>query len=92
MDITVVQYIGFIVAALIVIWAVIEVNKRLYRRNTPPAKALNRWVELDTKLPEAREELSPAVRGEDEEDEIETELQARASQNGHHVESQKPQI
>lgn len=92
MDITVVQYIGFVVAALIVIWAVIEVNKRLYRRDNSRANSLNRWVELDTKLPEAKEDLSSVVRGDSENDDIETELHARASQNGHHAESQRPQL
>ncbi|HET8843510.1 MAG TPA: hypothetical protein VFN35_18755 [Ktedonobacteraceae bacterium] len=92
MDITVVQYVGFVVAALIVIWAVIEVNKRLYRRDDSHASSPEKWAELDTKVPEAREDLSSAMYGDSEDDEIETELHARASQNGHHAESQKPQL
>lgn len=89
MDSMVVQYLGFIVAALILIWAVIELNKRLYRRDQPDRKSLNNWVELDTKRPADKEDL-PAEALDEDEDEVE--LHTRASQNGHHVESQKPQI
>lgn len=90
MDPMVVQYLGFIVAALILIWAVIEVNKRLYRRNQPDLKSLNNWVELDTKRPEAREEPPGADHAENNEDEIE--LHMRSRQNGHHAESQRPPL
>jgi hypothetical protein len=93
MDLTVVEYIGFVVAALILIWAVIEINKRLYRHDKFYGKSLDNWVELDTKRSEAREELPPkATIVDDDEDEIEAELHTRARQNGHHAESQKPQI
>lgn len=90
MDSTVAQYLGFIVAALILIWGVIEINKRLYRHNKPDAESPNTWVELDTKQPTAREELPPGMLHDDED--VEAEQHARARQNGHHAESQKPQI
>jgi flagellar biosynthesis/type III secretory pathway M-ring protein FliF/YscJ len=92
MDSTVVQYLGFIVAAFILIWAVIEINRRLYRRNKPDRDASNQWVELDTKRPEARDGLLAGALHTEEEDEEEEELHTRSKQNGHHRESQRPQI
>jgi len=92
MDSTVVQYLGFFVAAFILIWAVIEINRRLYRRNKPDRESSNRWVELDTKRPEARDGLLAGALRTDEEDEEEEELHTRSKQNGHHIESQRPQI
>lgn len=89
MDSTLVPYIIFILAALVIIWGVVALNKRISRHNGPDARAIKSWVELDTKQPEAREDPSPIV--DDEEEEI-AEFHARARQNGHHAESQKPQI
>lgn len=89
MDSMLVQYVLFILAALLLIWGVIALNKRLSRHNGPGAHALKTWVELDTRRPDAREDLSPTF---DDEAEEEAELHARARQNGHHAESQKPQI
>jgi len=89
MDSMVVQYIIFILAALVLIWAVILLNRRLLRHGGSDARSFKRWVELDTKRPEAREEPAPFLGDEEEE---EAELHLRARQNGHHAESQKPQI
>jgi hypothetical protein len=88
MDSMVVQYILFILAALVLIWVVGLLNKRLLRHNRPTATSINTWVEFDSKRPEVREDSAPVF--EDEEEEI-AELHTRARQNGHHVESQKPQ-
>ena len=96
MDLTVVQYAGFVVTALILIWAVIEINKRLYRRDKSQTEAPNHWAELDTKRLGAREEpplQSSHAHVDEEEAERAEELHTRAKQNGHHqVESQKPQL
>lgn len=89
MDSMLVPYILFILAALIIIWGVVVLNKRLSRHTRPDARSLQTWVELDTKQPDAREDLSPAL---DDEEEEEAELHTRARQNGHHAESQRPQI
>jgi hypothetical protein len=87
----VVEYILFFLAAFILIWAVMALNKRLSRHDQSGLRARNRWVKLDTRRPATKEE--PASVFEDEgEDEEGAELHARASQNGHHAESQKPQI
>jgi len=89
MDPTVVQYIVFILAALVLIWAVVLLNRRLLRHDRPDARSFKAWVEFDTKRPEAREEPAPVV---DDSEEEEAELHMRARQNGYHAESQKPQI
>jgi hypothetical protein len=94
MDPTVVQYVLFVLAALILIWAVIALNKRLYRRGSPKPGSPTTWMKLDTRRPEAREDPSPDALfdGDAAVDEEEIELHARARQNGHHAESQKPQL
>lgn len=91
MDPMLVQYILFILAALIIIGAVVALNRWIYRHDKTSSGVLDTWVELDTKRPEAREDLSPSPALDDEEEE-EVELHTRARQNGHHAESQKPQI
>lgn len=83
MDSMIVQYISFILAALVLIWAVGLLNRRLWRNDRSPS--VKTWAEFDTRRPEARED--PASEDEEEV----AELHARARQNGHHAESQKPQ-
>lgn len=83
MDSTVVQYILFILAALVLSWAVTLLNRRLARHDRPAAPSLKAWVEFDTRRPEAREESAPAFEEEKEE---EARRHARARQNGHHAE------
>ena len=92
MDSIIVQYVLFVLAALILIWAVIVLNKRLYRRNGSHSGAPNTWMKLDTRRHEAKEEPSSGAAFDDEEEEEEIELHARARQNGHHTESQKPPL
>ena len=91
MNSSAVQYVGFIVAALILTWAVIEINRRYFRRRRADVRSLNTWVHLDTGQPDAKEEGQPA-RDDDKEtdDSGEQDLQTRARQNGHYSESKKP--
>ncbi len=89
MDSMVVQYIVFILAALVLIWAVVVLNRRLLRHDRPDARSFKTWVEFDTRRPEAREDPAPVLEDEEED---QAELHMRARQNGHHAESQKPQI
>lgn len=93
MNSSAVQYAGFIVAALILTWAVIEINRRYFRRRRVDARSLNTWVHLDTGQPGVTEEGQPASDdGEDvgTADSGEQDLQTRARQNGHYSESKKP--
>ncbi|HKV57843.1 MAG TPA: hypothetical protein VJO32_06155 [Ktedonobacteraceae bacterium] len=91
MNSSTVQYVGFIVAALILTWAVIEINRRYSRRRKTDVRSLNTWVHLDTAQPDAPEESLPASDASAEPaDSNEQNLQTRARQNGHYSESKKP--
>ena len=86
----VVQYIGFIVAALILTWGVIELNRRYFdRRRVDIGPRHTSWVKLDTRKADESEEALPGDDADDEEDneKAESGIQARAKQNGHHSES-----
>lgn len=86
----VVQYIGFIVAALILTWAVIELNRRYFdRRKIDIGPRNTSWVNLDTHKTDESEEALPADVADEEEDDEKAEsgIQTRAKQNGHHSES-----
>lgn len=60
MDPVVVQYLGFVVAALILIWAVIEMSRRYSRQKKAGSEALTTWVPLDTTRFIDTEELLPS--------------------------------
>ena len=86
-------YVGFIVAALILTWDAIEINRRYFRRRKVDVRTLNTWVHLDTAQSDATEGNLPApASASDEEAEHTSEqnLQTRARQNGHYSESKKP--
>lgn len=86
MDTTVIQYGIFIVVALVLIGAVIALNKRLSRQKRSGSDILGTWAHLDTKHADAREQRATII---DDEDEEAAQLHARSRQNGHHAESQK---
>lgn len=88
MDNSAVQYAAFIIAALILIWGVIEINRRYFRRRKMDARALNTWVHLDASQPDASED-GPPVPATDTTDSSEQEIQTRARQNGHYSESKR---
>jgi hypothetical protein len=82
MDPMIVQYALFIFAALLIIGAVIMLNRWLYRHNRPDAGSPDTWARLDVRRPEAREEIPASELLSDEDDE-EAEIHVRAKQNGH---------
>ena len=90
MDPMIVQYILFILVALLIIIAVVALNRWLYRHSKPRSGAPNTWAKLDTRHQESREESIASAILDDEEDEEEAELHVRASQNGHHSNGHKP--
>jgi hypothetical protein len=59
MDPVVVQYLGFVVAVLILIWAVIEMSRRYSRQKKSGSEALTTWAPLDTTRFTDMEELQP---------------------------------
>ena len=88
MDSSAVQYAGFIVAALILIWGVIEINRRYFSRRKMDARSLKSWVHLDASQPDAPEEEQPAADDEST-DSSESDMHTRARQNGHYSESKR---
>ncbi len=90
MDPTLVEYIGFVVAALILGWAVVELNRRYFRQRKVDLEPLNTWVKLDsTHEDDAEEPLLDEETDEDQEEISEQGIHTRAQQNGHHSESKK---
>ncbi|HCI81921.1 MAG TPA: hypothetical protein DHW02_19780 [Ktedonobacter sp.] len=98
MNHTVVTYLAFVVAVLIITWAVVEMSRRYSRmqrlhrhsrtRNTPSSSP-NQWVTLNTTSTDSDEPLS----GEDAggaQDTPSSEPQTRAKQNGHYSQSKHP--
>jgi hypothetical protein len=95
MDPTIVRYITFIVAALILIWAAFEISSRFSRRKKADMKALNTWVKLDSTIKDAIIEEEPLPSSDEDNDEQEEKpgtdnLHMRAQQNGHYSPSKKP--
>lgn len=79
---TVITYLGFFVAALIILWAGIELGRRFYKRKKIDARVMNTWLPLQ-----------PTTAAETEDGELDndaqTDLPPRAQQNGHYSESKK---
>ena len=91
MDPMLVQYALFVLVALLIIGAVVALNRWLYRHSRPGIGDPITWAKLDTRRSEARDEaVSSLTLEEDEEDEAE--LQVRSRQNGHHSNGHKPLI
>ena len=90
MDPRLVEYIGFVVAALILGWAVVELNRRYFRQRKVDIDPLSTWVKLDSAHADnAEESLLGEGTAEDQEETPERSLHTRAQQNGHHSESKK---
>jgi hypothetical protein len=90
MDTTLVEYIGFVVAALILGWAVAELNRRYFRQRRSDLEPLKTWVRLDsTRVDEIEEPLPDKDSDEDLEEVDEPDVHSRAQQNGHHSQSKK---
>jgi len=90
MDPTVVQYIGFGVVTLILIWAVVELSKRRSRRKRAGIEALDMWVKMESSRVAPTEEASSDIESDDREETSEESMPTRAQQNGHYTESKKP--
>lgn len=90
MNFSLAQYLGFAVAALILIWAVIVINRRYFSRGRSDSQTLTPWVSLDVQRTDETEQAFPVAGEEDQEERDERDLQMRAKQNGHYSESKKP--
>ena len=89
MDPKLIEYVGFFVAALILGWAVVELNKRYFRQRRVDSKPLKTWVKLDFTSADDIEEPLPEEKGDEDESVPESNIHIRAQQNGHHSESKK---
>ena len=91
---TIWTYLGFVVALLILIWAILEMRSRLTRtrgKNTK-VETIKSWIRLDSTAKDALQEepLLPAEEdNEEQEEKSDQDLHTRAQQNGHYSESQK---
>ena len=85
--VTLIEYIGFVVAALIIIWAAVELSRRMYARKNFDQESPDTWARLDAIRPPAHEEPLSDV---DDEEGHESDIHTRAKQNGHFSESKKP--
>lgn len=90
------QYIGFVVVALILIWAVIELNRRISRRRLNERRPTQGpWLSLNPRRVNDEEAapVSPqpdSAESEDAFEDSDAEIHTRAKQNGHYSESKKP--
>ena len=84
------EYLGFVVAALILGWAIFEMSRRYFRQRKVDTKPLNDWVKLDPTLEgDIDKTLSDEESDEEDESVPEANIQIRAQHNGHHTESKK---
>lgn len=83
----IIQYIAFIVVALIIIWAVIELNKRLIRMRDKDERG--RWVRLDVRRLQRHQH---ADEDEDDPEEEINEIHMHARRNGYHTENTHPPV
>jgi hypothetical protein len=90
MDPMVVEYIGFVVAALILAWAIVILNRRYFSRWRQGAGP---WIKFDSTRPGdvKVEELLPGEDNESDQKDIPgPDIHTRAKQNGHYSEITKP--
>ncbi|WP_376797567.1 hypothetical protein [Thermogemmatispora sp.] len=90
MDETVLGYIGFVVAALILAWAALEIGKRLstFRRTGTGTETADRWIKLDPAQLNQLEEMAPEASLDDDEDEP-LHPPMRSQLNGHYSNKSK---
>ena len=92
MDLTLLRYIVFIVAVIILIWAAFELRSRRVRRKKLNDETLVVWVKLDSTKAHLEEEPLSLVEEEKDRPEEQTEesdIHTRAQQNGHYIPSKK---
>ena len=85
--VSLIEYIGFVVASLIIIWAVIELGRRMYSKKNMDRGSPDTWARLNSILPPNHEESLSDVGDEESH---ESDIHTRAKQNGHYSESKKP--
>ena len=97
MNHTLVTYLAFVVAVLIITWAIVEMSRRYSRthrrsstRNTP-SSSLDQWVTLKTTSPDDDGAFPDAIEDAADTSNLpSSETQTRAKQNGHYSQSKHP--
>jgi hypothetical protein len=90
MNPTLIEYLGFVVAALILGWAIVEINRRYFRQRRVDSRPLNTWVTMDSTLEDENEKSLPDEESDEEEESVaEANIQIRAQHNGYHSDSKK---
>lgn len=94
MEPTILTYLGFFVAVIIIVWAALEFRSRLWRMTDREERRRNVWVKLDTKkgppTPEEPLTVPESEQDEEREEQPDRNLHMRARQNGHHTETKYP--
>ena len=83
------KYLAFVVAASILIWGVLELTRRLYRRDKIDPNPPTDWIKLDAVNRDVVEDVPPDEENDDQEEMPVSDIRTRAQQNGHHSESKK---
>jgi hypothetical protein len=84
------EYLGFVVAALILGWAIFEMSRRYFRQRKIETKPINTWVKLDSTFEGDIEKALPDEEAVEVEESVpESNIQIRAQHNGYHSESKK---
>jgi hypothetical protein len=81
---------GFVVAALILLWGFMVVGRRYFvRKKKVDPNLMNTWVPLQPAVRENSEDSFSDMDDDDQDDSSRADHQTRAQQNGHYSESQK---
>jgi hypothetical protein len=87
---TLIEFLGFVVATLILGWAIIEISRRYFRQRGVDSKPLNTWIKLDSTIEDDIEKSLPDEESDKEEESVlEANIRIRAQYNGYHSESKK---
>jgi hypothetical protein len=85
---TVITYIGFVVAMLILAWGGIELGRRYFARRRIDTRTMNVWVPLNPNTSKPPDDPLLDTDDDDTEDPL-TDIHRRAKQNGHHTQTRK---
>ena len=87
---TLIEYLGFVIAALILGWAIIEISRRYFRQRRVNSKPLNTLVKLDSTIEGVIDKPLPDEESDEEEESVsKANIQIRAQHNGYYSESKK---
>ena len=90
MNPTLIEYLGFVVAALILVWAIIVITRRYFLARREDSKSVNTWVKLDSTFEGDIDKSLPEEESDEDEGNVsEANIQIRAQHNGYHSESKK---